>query len=165
MKRAVLIAAGAVLVPTAVFAGLALGSTGAKKSSVAIKMRISSGQDSSGHHNGTFQLLLDRVALDSGRSSILPFVVQARTVDGQEQSPVTGYDSLTGKKGTLSLAFRGVVIGVNTNAAGESYSVEYGTWTINGATGKYKGWTGHGRWADAGTPKWDNIEWDGIVTH
>src|SRR5882724_3365613 len=116
-------------------------------------MRIGSGQDSSGHHNGTFQLLLDGVALDSGRSSILPFVVQARTVDGQDQSPVSGYDSLTGKKGTLNLFFRGVVIGVNTNAAGESYSVEYGTWTINGATGKYKGWTGHGRWADAGTPK------------
>jgi hypothetical protein len=83
-----------------------------------------------------------------------------QTVGGQAQYPVTGYNDLKTKKGTLNFSFVGISILVN----GKFYN-EYGSWKVRSGTGMYKGWKGGGRWADVGTPSADNIEWDGVVTH
>src|SRR5216684_1548722 len=70
-----------------------------------------------------------------------------------------------GKKGTLTLAFRGVGIAVTTSTTDSQYEVEYGTWTVSTGDGMYKGWRGGGRWANASVPAASHIEWDGYASH
>jgi hypothetical protein len=119
-------------------------------------------------HHGQFRLVLNDISVDSGKTSITLIGVaagQAKTVGGQQQEPVAGNDNLTGKKGTLSIAFRGVSIPVNLNPnTGNAFYAEFGTWKVAHGTGMYKGWKGGGRWADSGNPTIDNIEWDGSIT-
>ena len=89
-----------------------------------------------------------------------------KVVGGQLQTPVRGSNSLKSTKGTLSLVFRGVLLEIkNVDPTKQGFSVGYGTWQIQGATGIYKGWKGGGRWADASTPSAHNFEWNGFVTH
>ena len=120
-------------------------------------------------HRGKFRLVLNDVSGDSGITSINligPAAGQAKTVGGQLQEPVAANDNLTGKKGTLSIAFRGISIPVNLNlSTGNAFHVEFGTWKVAHGTGMYKGWKGSGRWANSGSLTIDNIEWDGSITH
>jgi hypothetical protein len=150
-------------------AGIALASNGASQkatgtSAIVIKER-GSGQQSSDHtFRGRFNLLLNGVIEDSGATDIIPHEGAAKTVAGQQQTPVFGYDNLTTKKGTLSLVFRGVSIVVNNlDPTKDPFFNESGTWQIQRGTGMYKGWKGGGRWADVGTPSANYIEWDGVV--
>src|SRR5262249_14437264 len=101
--------------------------------------------------NGRFKLLIDNVAKDTGTTVISPHVGAQKVVGGQTVAPVSGYDNLTSKQGTLSIAFRGVTITVAPLAGSDSFYNEYGTWKINGGSGIYKGWKGGGRWALVGT--------------
>jgi hypothetical protein len=122
-------------------------------------------------HSGQFRLVLNDVSVDSGKTSIILIgnaAGQAKTVGGEPQEPVAGNDNLRGKKGTLSIAFRGISIPVNLNpSTGKAFYAEFGTWKVAHGTGMYKGWKGGGRWADSGSPNptIDNIEWDGAITH
>jgi hypothetical protein len=120
-------------------------------------------------HHGQFRLVLNDITVDSGKTSITLIgssVGQAKMVGGQPQELVAGNDNLTGKNGTLSIAFRGISIPVNLNPnTGKAYYTEFGTWKVAHGTGMYKGWKGSGRWADSGSPTIDNVEWDGYITH
>jgi hypothetical protein len=150
-------------------ASIAFASNGANqktagRSLIVIKERGSAQQSSDKTYRGRFILLLDGVIQGSGATDIIPNESAVKTVDGQQQTPVFGYDNLTTKKGTLSLLFRGVSIAVNNldPTKDPSYN-EYGTWQIQRGSGIYKGWKGGGRWANVGTPSANNIEWDGFV--
>jgi hypothetical protein len=159
MKRA-LLPAVAGTVALLVSAGGVSGASGgtriaAVKVHVAIKERANTTT-----HGGPFRLELDGVVKDAGSSLILPNVGGAKIVGGQQQYPVSGYNNLQTKQGTLDVSFVGVSIPVN----GKFYN-EYGSWKVRGGTGFYAGWKGGGRWADVGTPNADQIEWDGVVTH
>jgi hypothetical protein len=132
----------------------------AVKVHVAIKERLSSKPNSDQTHSGKFRLEISGLLKDSGTSRVSPNVGAAQIVGGQLQYPVTGYDNLKTKNGTLSFSFVGISILVNGK-----FSNEYGSWKAQGGSGIYKGWKGGGRWADVGTPSADNIEWDGLITH
>jgi hypothetical protein len=137
----------------------------AGKSLIAIKELGSTVPSSDTTFKGRFSLVLSGVIEDSGTTVIRPKEGTPKVVDGQQQTPVFGYDNLTSKRGTLSLAFRGISIVVsNISPAKDPFDNEYGTWTIQGGTGSYKGWKGGGRWAVVATPSANNIEWDGYVT-
>jgi hypothetical protein len=139
-------------------------------STSATKVRIAFKESGNGHPStglvflGRFRLEVNGAVVDSGSTSIRPNAGNTNLVDGQQQLPVTGSDELVGKKGTLDLFFRGVSIPIDSNASGDAYYAEYGTWTITNGTGMYKGWKGGGRWANAGTPSRNNIEWDGYAS-
>ena len=158
-------------VATLCLASVALGSTGGKhaavtKSPIRIVERGNSHPNASFEHRGRFILTLDGVIQDSGRTSIRPSNGADKTVDGQLQEPVFANNTLTSKKGILSISLRGLSIAVsNFEPTKPSFYVEYGTWKIVGGSGMYAGWKGGGRWANAGTPANNNIEWDGFVTH
>ena len=144
--------------------------TGASATAQASRIAIHEQNKEVGNeHHGQFRLVLNDVSVDSGRTSITLIGIaagQAKTVGGQPQEPVVGNDNLTGKKGTLSIAFSGISIPVNLNpSTGKGFYAEFGTWKVAHGTGVYKGWKGSGRWADSGTPAIDNIEWDGYITH
>lgn len=153
-------------------ASIALASNGATqkatgKSRIAIRNLVSSHQSSDGTYKGRFVLVLNGVNQDSGTNFIRPANGQLRTVDGQVQEPVlAARNNLTGKRGTLTLLFRGVGVTIaNIDPTKDAFGIEYGTWQITGSSGIYKGWKGGGRWANAYTPSANNIEWDGYVTH
>ena len=171
MKQVLYSTAGAVVVGMFVFASIAFGSTdatqtAAAKSRIAIKELGSEQMTADQTFKGRFVLVLDGVDEDVGATRIRPNEGTAKIVGGQEQDPVFGTNNLTSKKGTLSLAFRGVSIAVmNINPAKDAFYNESGTWQIAGGSGIYKGWKGGGRWALVGTPSANNIEWDGYVTH
>ena len=151
-------------------ASIAFASNGANqkaawRSLIVIKERTSGQQSSDKTFRGRFTLLLNGVIQGSGTTDIVPNELAVKTIDGQQQTPVFGYDNLTTKKGTLSLAFRGVSIAVsNLDPTKEAFYNEYGTWQIQRGSGIYKGWKGGGRWANVSTPSTQNIEWDGFVT-
>ncbi|MDX6621758.1 MAG: hypothetical protein QOK36_4144 [Gaiellales bacterium] len=164
VKR-VLLAAVACTAALLACASVVSGASGSRraapaKANVAIKEKASTKQNSDNTHSGQFSLELNAVIQDSGTSSISPTVGAVQTVGGQAQYPVTGYNDLKTKKGTLNFSFVGISILVN----GKFYN-EYGSWKVRSGTGMYKGWKGGGRWADVGTPSADNIEWDGVITH
>jgi hypothetical protein len=151
-------------------AGIAFASNGAKnqkaagRSLIAITERGSAQQSSDHTYKGRFSLLLNGVIEDSGTTVITPDLGTAKTVGGQKQAPVFGYDNLTTKKGTLSFFFRGVsIVVMNFDRGKDSFETEFGTWQIRRGTGIYKGWKGGGRWANVATPSANNIEWDGFV--
>ena len=154
-----------------VLASVALGSTGGKRAEAATSLlvikELGNAQQSADHtYKGRFVLLVNGVIEDSGTTVITPNLGTAKSVDGQPQAPVFGYDNLTSKKGTLSIFFRGVsVVVANLNPAKDSFESEYGTWQVKRGTGLYKGWAGKGRWLNVATPSANNIEWDGHVTH
>jgi hypothetical protein len=165
MKRPLLTASGAVVIAV-VCAGVALGASGsAQPSRIAIHEQ---NKEVGNEHLGQFRLVLNDVSVDSGKTSIALIgyaAGQAKTVGGEPQQPVAGNDNLTGKKGTLSLAFRGIIILVNLNpSTGNAFSVAFGTWKVAAGTGIYKGWKGGGRWANSSNPTIENIEWDGDIT-
>jgi hypothetical protein len=134
--------------------------TAVVKTHVAIQERLSAQPNSDQTHSGKFSLRVNGLLKDAGTSSVSPNVGAAEIVGGQVQYPVTGYDELTTKKGTLNISFVGISILVN----GKFYN-EFGSWKIRTGSGIYKGWKGGGRWADVGTPIADNIELDGLATH
>lgn len=118
----------------------------AKQQRIAIEERITLGAQ-----GGTFRLIPltpGPFKADSGTLNYtaqqLPTVIR----DGQRTTRYKGTDTLTGKRGTLSIA--------NTTAvtdAGGGYSVGTGTWSLGRSTGTYAGLTGGGRAAVAGTPR------------
>jgi hypothetical protein len=135
------------------------------RSLIVIKERTSGQLGSDKTFRGRFSLLLNGVIQDSGTTDIIPNEATVKTIDGQQQTPVFGYDNLTTKKGTLSLVFHGVSIAVNNlDPTKEPFYTDYGTWQIQRGSGIYKGWKGGGRWANVSTPSAQNIEWDGFVT-
>jgi hypothetical protein len=156
------VAAAAAVVSTSVAFGASRAQ--AARSHVAIKEHGNAHPATGLVFLGRFRLELDGAAFDSGSTSIRPNAGNPKTVDGQQQLPVAGDDNLTGKKGSLTIHFRGVSIPVDTSASGDAYYAEYGTWKITFGSGIYKGWKGAGRWANAGTPSTNNLEWDGYVT-
>jgi hypothetical protein len=152
-------------VASTAFASSGANQRAAGRSLIVIKERGSSQQSSDKTFRGRFSLLLNGVIQDSGATDIIPNESAVKTVDGQQQTPVFGYDNLTTKKGTLSLVFHGVSIAVNSlDPTKEPFYNEYGTWQIQRGSGIYKGWKGGGRWANVATPSANNIEWDGFVT-
>jgi hypothetical protein len=153
-----------------VLAGVALGSTSGKqttagKARIAIKERGSAALTSDKTLKGRFSLTLNGVIEDSGTTVIRPNQGNTKTVGGQQQTPVFGYDNLTSKKGTLSLSFSGIDITINNiDPTKGVFDIESGTWQINRGSGIYKGWKGGGRWANVGTAAVNIIEWDGYIT-
>ena len=169
MKRVLFTSAAVATVAMFVLASLALGSTAGKqaaaaKSLIALKEHGSAQMTSDKTFKGRFNLVLDGVIEDSGTTVLRPNEGTAKTVGGQQQTPVFGNNNLTTKKGTLSLSFRGVSITVSIDPAHDPFYNEYGTWQISGGSGIYKGWKGGGRWALVGTPSANNIEWDRYIT-
>jgi len=165
LKRTLLsVSAGVVLL--IVCSGIAFGASGkAQPSRMAIHER---NKDVGMNHLGQFRLVLNDASVDSGKT-VITLIGQAAglatTVGGELREPVAGNDNLTGRKGTLSLAFRGISIPVNLDpVTGTGFYAEFGTWKVAAGTGIYKGWKGSGRWADSGNPSIDNIEWDGHIT-
>jgi hypothetical protein len=165
MKRTLLSVSGGVVL-VIVCSGIALGASGeAQPSRMAIHER---NKEVGMNHLGQFRLVLNDVRVDSGKT-VITLIGQAAglatTAGGEPQEPVAGNDNLTGKKGTLSLAFRGISIPVNLDpVTGHGFYAEFGTWKVAAGTGMYKGWKGGGRWANSGNPSIDNIEWDGYIT-
>jgi hypothetical protein len=163
--------AGASIIVMLVLAGVALGSTSANeaataKSLMAIKERGSGVMSPDKTFKGRFVLALMGLPKDSGTTVIHPNQGAERIVDGQQQTTVFGNDVLTSKKGTLNIGFRGIDITINNLDPTKSPSdLESGTWQIVEGSGIYKGWKGHGLWANVGTSTVNNIEWDGWVTH
>jgi hypothetical protein len=170
MKRALSTTVGAATVAVLVLAGVAPASSGgnqavAGRSLIAIKERGGTQMTSDKTFKGRFSLVLNGVIEDSGTTVIRPNEKSVKTVGGQPQTPVFGSDTLTTKKGSLSLSFRGVSITLSIDPAKDPSFAEYGTWQISGGSGIYKGWKGGGRWTSASTPSTNDIEWDGYVTH
>ena len=160
------VAGAAALVLASVALGSTSGKQAAEKSLIVIRERASAVQSSDGTIKGRFSLLLNGVITDSGTSIIRPNLGTAKPVDGQPQAPVSAYNDVTSKQGTLTLFFRGVSIVVgNLDPTKGSYESEYGTWRIQGGSGKYAGWKGGGRWLNVSPPSATYIEWDGYVTH
>jgi hypothetical protein len=123
--------------------------------------------------NGSFSIELALTPFGQGGTSRTAFQISlVRHVSGQAQIPLAGVDTLTGKSGTLQLAFSGVYIPINTKleygntAVGPA--VEHGAWRITAATGVYNGWTGGGVWAAVvdgyGHLQPYSVEWDGDIT-
>jgi hypothetical protein len=165
LSTAALVAVPAVVAVSAAFTASAADSSSATKVHIALK-ETGNGHPSAGLvFLGRFRLEVNGTVVDSGTTSIHPNAGNTKLIAGQKQLPVTGSDELIGKKGTVDLFFRGVSIPVNSNASGDAYYAEYGTWTITRGTGMYKGWRGGGRWANAGTPSRNNIEWDGYASY
>ena len=105
-------------------------------------------------YKGRFVLLVNGVIEDSGTTVITPNLGTPKTVDGQQQAPVFGYDNLRTKKGTLTLAFHGVSVPIaNINPAQGYFEIEYGTWTVQSGSGVYAGWKGSGRWGEPRRPR------------
>jgi len=96
----------------------------------------------------------------------------AKSVNGQEQTPLLGRDTLTSKKGRIELVFVGTHIDLNGRLRHSGQlvgpAIEYGTWKISAATGVYQGWKGGGNWASVisgyGPVQPYSVEWDGHVT-
>ena len=168
MKRVLFAAGAAAAVAVAVIAATGASSAGgvaAVTSNISIRDRVGSQQTADFLHKGKFHLLVNSTLFDSGGSSIRPLEGNSKTLGGQNQTPISGTNTLTGKKGTLTITFQGLTVPVNVYPLANPYSIEYGTWKVTGGTGSYKGWKGNGRWADAATPAVDTIEWIGSVTH
>jgi hypothetical protein len=160
------VSGAAALVLTSVALGSTSGKQTAEKSLIVIRERASAVQSGNGTYKGRFSLLLNGVITDSGTSIIRPSLGTAKPVDGQPQAPVSAYNSLRSKIGTLILFFHGVSIVVgNLDPTKDPYESEYGTWQIQEGSGKYTGWKGGGRWLNVAPPGANYIEWDGYVTH
>jgi hypothetical protein len=165
VKRILMMAAGIGVVATVSLAGVALGRSHAVRSLVAIQATIAP-QPVGYVFKGPFRLMVNGRPVDSGSSSIVLNTGGAlKLVDGQSQQSRSGSDTFKGKKGTLTLVFRGVGIAVTTSTRDSQYEVEYGTWTISTGDGMYKGWRGGGRWANASVPTDSHVEWDGYASH
>jgi hypothetical protein len=173
MRHIISATAGVAGVALLVVSSIALGSTGGQQtpsaagSPISIVNRLSATMSADHTFKGKFLMEVDGVRY-AGTATVSPNRAGGpnKIVGGQKQIPVRGHANLKSTKGTLSLVFRGVDIEVqNIDPAKNGFTVEYGTWQIQGATGIYNGWKGGGRWADASTPSAHNIEWDGFVTH
>jgi hypothetical protein len=170
MTRVMHVAVAASFTTMLVLASVALASNSAKhaastKSLMAIKERGSGAMSPDKTFKGHFVLALMGLPKDSGTTAIHPNQGATTIIDGQQQTAIFGEDVLTSKKGTLEISFRGVDVTVNNvDSTKPASDVESGTWRIIGGTGMYKGWTGRGLWADAGSATVNNIEWDGYVT-
>lgn len=160
-----MMAAGIGVVATVSLASVALGGSDAARSLVAIQATVAPtpvGYIFKGH----FRMMVNSRPVDSGSSSIALNTGGAlKLVDGPSQQYRSGSDTFKGKKGTLTLTFRGVAIAVTTSTTDNQYEVEYGTWTISTGDGMYKGWKGGGRWANASLPSASHVEWDGYASH
>src|SRR2546425_13286489 len=124
MKRVLSVTAGVGIVTILVLASIALGASESKQSQIVIKEHGNPGEFPDGSHHGNFSLALDFAPLDSGSGVIQLTNANSngglKIVDGQLQQPVAGYNNLTGRKGTLTLYFRGANIPTDKN-----YGVEY----------------------------------------
>jgi hypothetical protein len=108
----------------------------------------------------------------SGKTRISAGPGPTKYVDGQQQIPFGGQDTLTSSKGQLVITFSGTHFPVNNRATSGGIAVgpaaEYGTWTITSATGVYQGWKGGGRFASAiygySLNQPYSVEWDGYIT-
>src|SRR5689334_3240827 len=125
MKRTLVSVSGGVVL-VVVCSGIALGASGGTQPSrIAVHER---NKDVGMNHFGLFRLVVNDVSVDSGKT-VITLIGQAaglvKTVGGQPQEPVAGNDNLTGKTGTLSLAFRGISIPVNLDpVTGHGFYVE-----------------------------------------
>jgi hypothetical protein len=171
MKNLLRLSVGLSGVAALVLSSVALGSSGGKqavagRSTIAIRATVSANQSTDGRFRGRFVILLDSVIQDSGTIVVIPDVGIPKVIDGQPQAPVLAYGNLRSKKGTLNIFFTGVnVLVQDLNPAKDGFNTESGTWKIKSATGKYKGWTGGGRWTNVSPPDAQHIEWDGYVKH
>jgi len=166
VKRILMMAAGIGVVATVSLAGVALGRSHAARSLVAIQATVSPKSSVGNRFTGHFRMMVNGLPFDSGSSSIVLIAGGAlQLVDGQSQQSRSATATFKGKKGTLTLAFRGVGIAVTTSTTDSQYEVEYGTWTVSTGDGMYKGWRGGGRWANASVPAASHIEWDGYASH
>jgi hypothetical protein len=165
MRHILYASAGAAGVAMIVVASVALGSTGGQQvpstgSPISIANRLRSSTN-----KGTFRMVVD-ARTHTGTATVRPTVDSNKVVGGQVQTQIHGDNTLKSTEGTLSLVFRGVIVGIkDIDPTKEGFGAGYGTWQIQRATGIYKGWKGGGRWADASTPSTDNLEWVGFVTH
>ena len=121
---------------------------------------------------GTFTIELREAPFGpSGTSVIHPSPSNPRDVNGQEQTPFIGSDTLTSRKGRIELRFVGIHIDLNSRLARSGMRVgptaEYGTWKIASATGIYRGWKGGGNWTSVayGYRRLQpySVEWDGYA--
>ena len=93
-------------------------------------------------------------------------------MNGEDQQPFAGSDTMTSKAGQLFPAFKGTHIDVNSKLlpSGQRVgpNVEYPTWKIRSATGMYQGWRGGGNWASVTygykALQQYSVEWDGYIT-
>ena len=157
------------LVASFVFASVAFGSMSSAharsgSSLISIRQQQSSRMTTDKTLKGRFTLLVDGVIEDSGTTILRPNEGVTKSVAGQQRTPVFGSETVTTKKGTLTLSFRGVSIAVNNpDDTKDSFFNESGTWRVTSGSGAYAAWTGKGAWVSVSTPSTDYIEWDGRV--
>jgi hypothetical protein len=93
-------------------------------------------------------------------------------VNGEDQIPFIGRETLSSAKGRIELAYVGTEIMVNSKPLPSGSvvgpAVEYGTWKVKTASGIYRGWKGGGNWAAVihgyGRVEPYSVEWDGYIT-
>ena len=94
----------------------------------------------SGSLRGTFTA--SGAVVDSGRVLETYTLSLPRLRDQQPVQTVRARSTLTGRKGTITSTYEGVV-----SAAGPSSTVTEGRWAIVGGTARYRGAQGHGRFS------------------
>jgi hypothetical protein len=147
------------------------------RSGVASQLQIAIHEQGIDHQNGgpngtfTIDLALPGFAA-SGKTHISNTPGPTKYVQGQQQIPFGGEDTLTTGKGQIVIGFSGTHIPVNNRATSAGYAVgpavEHGTWKIKSASGAYQGWKGGGPFAAAIygytiNPSY-SVEWDGEIT-
>jgi len=147
------------------------------KAGIASKLQIAIHEQGIDHHNGgpkgtfTIDLALPGFAA-RGKTRISNAPGTTNYVQGQQQIPFSGEDTLTTSKGQIVIAFNGTHIPVNNKATPSGIAVgpavESGTWKIRSASGAYQGWKGGGPFAAAIygytiNPSY-SVEWDGNIT-
>ena len=124
---------------------VASGAPSAAKQRIAIEGKFSIATGKSTWK--LFPLSKGELTVDGGRGTGTGSPRPAVIRNGQSVTPLTGGDTLTSKRGVISLRET-----LRSHPAGLGYSADIGTWSFSGVSGDYAGYTGGGGFAAAGTP-------------
>lgn len=144
MKRIVLGSLAALIVAGSMLASVVSANPNATKQRISILGKLGTGS------GPTFQLIpLTKGPLkrDSGTFLANGQINGPVISNGQRVKTILGYDDLTGYQGTFKMSQS-----VESVAIGGGYTVDTGTWSLQGLTGAYAGLTGEGRFAAVGFP-------------
>jgi len=153
--------------------GVARGTT-ATRSLIAIHEHGHDPVNSISHGStGTFTIELAGTRFGpAGTTYSFPDQAPDTHVNGEDQTPFAGGETLTSAKGRIELSFVGTEVSVNTrpqrNGSLVGPAIQYGTWKVKTASGIYRGWKGGGSWAEViygyGSVEPYSVEWDGYIT-
>lgn len=143
---------GTLLLIATALAALTVVATAATSGTDAQRQRIAiEGVFNTLTGRGTFrivQLSPGELKADSGSFTGTGNISRSVIRNGQTHTPITGADSYTGKLGTLIVSQE-----ITSVSAGNSFSSDRGSWSIDGGTGAYEGYKGGGGFAAVGTTK------------